>query len=149
MSKREIGKEDVFVAMTFARIMHADQMYGYLPYLAHLIMVVRELDTNTERVVGFLHDIVEDTAVPLMYLDAVFGREVTEAVEAVTRRPDERYLEEYIPRVAQNPLARKVKMADLRSNIWVADHLQPDFQSLVPRYEKALAYLKYNPDMAK
>ena len=72
---------------------------------------------NTERIAGVLHDVVEDSCVTLEDLkQAGFSSEVVDAVDALTRRADERY-EDYLLRCRKNPIARVVKRADLHDNM--------------------------------
>ncbi len=50
--------------------------------------------------------------------DAGFDREVVEAVDCLTKRENERgNYESFIARVSHNPLARRVKLADLEDNL--------------------------------
>lgn len=70
---------------------------------------------DAAEVVGWLHDVVEDTAVTLDDLRADFPEEIVTGVDAMTRRPDEDG-DAYYRRVAAHPLARAVKQADLDDN---------------------------------
>jgi hypothetical protein len=63
-----------------------------------------------------LHDVVEEGGVTLEQLRAAgFADVVVEAVDALTKREGEDY-EAFIRRAALNPIAREVKLADLRDN---------------------------------
>lgn len=66
-------------------------------------------------VVGWLHDVVEDTPVTLEHIAAEFGQVIAAAVDALTRRTGEAS-SAYYGRVAADPLARLVKEADLKDN---------------------------------
>jgi (p)ppGpp synthase/HD superfamily hydrolase len=90
------------------------------PYILHVLRVVMSpvLVENIERTVAALHDVVEDC--PEWTLQRLLEHEcfpirVVAAVDAMTKRLDEPY-EEYIARVAQNEIARRVKLADLYDN---------------------------------
>ena len=92
-----------------------------LPYILHPLRAMSFFvlpEEEEERMVAVMHDLVEDTEVTLAYLQvhAGYSRPVCDAVNALTRRPGESYMQ-YIERVAQNPLATKVKLADLRDNL--------------------------------
>ena len=50
-------------------------------------------------------------------IEEEFGSDVRAAVEALTKRDDEAYLEEFIPRCSQNEIARRVKQADIKDNM--------------------------------
>ena len=82
----------------------------------------RAAETSTDPeapVVGWLHDVVEDTEVDLEELARLgFSATVLAAVDALTRRAGEG--DAYYARVAANPLAKAVKLAD----IW--DNMHPD-----------------------
>jgi len=69
-------------------------------------------------VVGYLHDVVEDTSVTLAELrSAGFHEDVIEGVDAMTKRYNapESYAQ-YLERLAKNPLAVKVKIVDIKHN---------------------------------
>jgi hypothetical protein len=87
------------------------------PYLLHVFRVMLSQQDETARIVAVLHDSLEDTSVTLADLRAAgYSDEICEAVDCLTRRPDEPY-EKMIDRVAANPLARCVKLADLADNM--------------------------------
>ena len=66
--------------------------------------------------VALLHDVVEDSDWTLEDLRKEgLPEEVVQAVGIITKKRNENY-EEYILRVKQNPLARQVKLADLKHN---------------------------------
>lgn len=85
----------------------------------HPLAVMAKMDTDTERIVALAHDLVEDFED--VTLDTLKGLGFTEgmlySIDCITRREDktEGY-EEYINRVKQDSLARKVKIADLEIN---------------------------------
>lgn len=112
-------------------------------YILHPLRVMLAGTTEAERVVGVLHDVVEDTPVSLLNLDEEgFAWEIVEAVRALTHTDDEPY-EEYIDRVAENPLARTVKIADLKDNMARKDGLgRAARERLMGRYTAALAKLE-------
>lgn len=118
------------------------------PYINHPRAVAAMLLVDGHGVhaamAGMLHDIVEDTFVTLADLRAAgYPAEVIDAVDSVTRRPGETYMD-MIRRAAAHPLGRLVKLADNRHNS------NPDRLALLPeadaarlrkRYEKARAVL--------
>ena len=72
-----------------------------------------------------------------------FPAVVLEAVEALTRREGEDY-EAFIRRVAPNPIAREVKLADLRDNSdlsRIADPTERD-RERVRKYQRAIRFLE-------
>jgi (p)ppGpp synthase/HD superfamily hydrolase len=70
------------------------------------------------RMVALLHDVVEDApAWPLDRLAAEgFAPDVLAAIDHLTRREGEAY-EAFVQRAIAHPLARRVKLADLRDNM--------------------------------
>jgi (p)ppGpp synthase/HD superfamily hydrolase len=86
------------------------------PYILHPLRVMLRLNTQEERIVGVLHDVVEDTPWTLEDLRAEgFSEEVLEAIDSVTNREGETY-EAFVLRAGQNPIGRQVKLADLEEN---------------------------------
>lgn len=90
---------------------------GGQPYILHPLRVMLRLETDDERIVAVLHDVVEDTDHTLDSLrERGFSAEVLAALDCVTKREGESY-EHFIGRCEQNPLARRVKLADLEDNL--------------------------------
>lgn len=96
---------------------HAGQKdLGGHPYIGHLLRVSSRFLDERFQVVAILHDIVEDTSVTLGFIETKFGKEIRDAVDAISRRKDESN-RAYIKRVRQNKIARKVKLVDIRDNM--------------------------------
>lgn len=90
--------------------------YG-APYILHPLRVMARVDSETEKIVAILHDVVEDTDWTLDNLRKKgFSAEIIQAIDCVTKREGEAY-EEFVNRSATNPLARRVKIADLEDNM--------------------------------
>lgn len=86
------------------------------PYILHALRVMMMLDTMEERVVGVLHDVVEDTPVTLDDLRREgFSENIVRAVDTLTKRRGETRLEAAV-RASKDPLARQVKLADNTDN---------------------------------
>ena len=85
-------------------------------YIFHPIRVSQMGKTEEERIVGLLHDVVEDTDLTLQDLkDVDFSQEIVEAVDAITKRKGETRVD-YLTRVKANKLARAVKIYDIEDN---------------------------------
>jgi len=97
---------------------HAGQKDRYgVPYILHPNRVMQRLGTTEERTVGILHDVVEDTDWTLKRLrEEGFPESIVAAIDAVSKREGEDY-EAFVRRSAANPLARRVKLADLEDNM--------------------------------
>jgi len=87
------------------------------PYILHPLRMMHRAETDTERIVAVLHDVVEDTAVTADDLRREgFPDEIMGALECVTKRAGETY-DASLARAASNPIARRVKLADLEDNM--------------------------------
>ena len=113
-------KRNASVAQAFALALeaHAGQTdRAGLPYVGHVIRVMMAGRTEAEKIVGALHDVVEDTDRTFQDLaEAGFGEEVLRALRLLTHDPDEPY-EDYIERLSHDPLAVAVKLNDLTDNM--------------------------------
>lgn len=127
---------DLERAIKMAVELHAGQVdKAGQPYILHPIRVMLALDDDTDRIVGVLHDVVEDCGVGCANIFELFGDEVWAALMAVSRDDGESY-ENFIKRAKENPIARRVKIADIK------DNLRPGAEHLKSRYERALSVLE-------
>lgn len=107
---------DVVKAEALAREVHAGAVdKAGAAYIDHPSRVSARLTTPEEKVVGWLHDVVEDTTYTLIDIAHLFGPETADAVDAVTHRKGESW-SDYICRVKSNPIAKAVKISDLIDN---------------------------------
>lgn len=129
-------------AFDIAYAKHRGQLdKGGVKYINHPVYVSSHMHTVEEKVVALLHDVVEDTDTDLGELSE-FGPRVLDALDAITRRPGEDYFD-YILRVKENPIARAVKIEDLRHNMRmdrIPDPTERDF-ARVNKYHTALGIL--------
>ena len=88
---------------------------GGVPYIFHPIHLAEQMDDEITTCVALLHDTVEDTDVTLEQLAREFPREVVDAVSLLTHAEDVEYFD-YVRAIKQNPIAVKVKLADLSHN---------------------------------
>jgi (p)ppGpp synthase/HD superfamily hydrolase len=87
------------------------------PYILHALRVMLRLETEHEQMAGVLHDVVEDTPHTLEDLRRLgYPDAVVEAADCLTRRGDETY-EQFVERAIANPIARRVKLADIEDNM--------------------------------
>ena len=86
------------------------------PYFLHPVVVASQMDNEYETCAALLHDVIEDTNITLGELEKIFPREITEAVSILTHKEGVDYLD-YIREIKRNPIARKVKLADLNHNM--------------------------------
>lgn len=87
-----------------------------LPYAIHPLHLAEQMETEAEVCAALLHDTVEDGGCTLEDLrKAGMPNEVVEAVRCLTRNRQTHYLD-YIVELRGNPIARRVKLADLAHN---------------------------------
>lgn len=130
-------------AATVAARVHAKQLRkDGTPYIAHAIRVAIRCQSKDEKTVALLHDTVEDTDLTLDDLREIgFAEDIIEAVDALSRRPYESYVE-FIERCKLNKLARAVKVADIEDNLEDQSALdQEEAAFLKKRYTNALKKL--------
>ncbi len=112
-------KEQLNRAIEIAITAHGGQLdtHNGRPYIEHPFRVMNAGHTLPEKIVGVLHDVVEDTPWTLEQLrEEGFAPETIDGVDAMTRRDNETY-DEYMQRVQANPLATRVKLNDLTDNM--------------------------------
>lgn len=103
-------------ALRLAYRAHAGQLdRGGVPYIFHPYHLAEQMDDERSICVALLHDVVEDTPVTLEEIQREFPSEIAEAVALLTHDPSTDYFA-YVRRLKANPLARKVKLADLMHN---------------------------------
>ena len=85
-------------------------------YIKHPEKVASFVNSDEEKAVAYLHDVIEDTELTLEDLrEYGFSEEVLEAVDVITKKKGQDY-QTYLNSVKENKLARVVKLADLRHN---------------------------------
>lgn len=87
-------------------------------YIGHPLRVMDMGRTEEEKIVGVLHDVVEDTEWTFAQLAAEgFSQEVIDALQCVTKLSENENYDDFIERVKKNPLATAVKINDLSDNM--------------------------------
>jgi guanosine-3',5'-bis(diphosphate) 3'-pyrophosphohydrolase len=109
------------------------------PYILHPIRVMLSVSTTDEQIAAILHDTVEDTSVTFEQLsEAGFSAEIISAVRALTKLDGESRVDA-ARRAAKHPIARQVKLADVKDNLDISriphltdkDHARLDEYKLV------------------
>jgi len=99
----------------------------------HPLRLMFNVSTPFEKIAAVLHDVVEDTPVTLDDLEKEgFHADVVAAVDALTKRKGESRIEA-ATRAAANPIARVVKLADVKDNMdlgRIAEPTDKDFERL-------------------
>ncbi len=131
-------------AMKIAYNAHYNQFdRAGVPYIYHPIHLAENMDSEIACVVALLHDVVEDTDITMEELEKAFPREVIEILKLLTHDKKVDYME-YIKRIKENEIARKVKIEDILHN---ADETRLDSiteEDIIRRekYKKALEFLR-------
>ena len=87
-------------------------------YIGHPLRVMEMGKTEEEKIVGVLHDVVEDGDWTFEALEAEgFSKEVIAALRCVTKTSENENYDDFIERVKKNPLAVAVKINDLTDNM--------------------------------
>ena len=112
------------------------------PYFLHPVIVASQMSNEYETCTALLHDVIEDTNITLAELEKIFPSEITQAVNILTHKDGVDYLD-YIREIKRNPIARKVKLADLKHNMDItrlgqaqADEIEA-FNKRMKKYELA------------
>ena len=88
-----------------------------MPYVLHPLRLMLNMKTEEEMTVAVLHDVLEDSDTTAQDLRARgLSRDVIAAIQCLTRRGNESY-GDYVQRIKENPMAVKVKLADLEDNM--------------------------------
>ena len=104
-------------ALTISFNAHKKQLdKSGIPYVYHPYELATQMTTEAETCVALLHDVVEDAGITYEELIAEgFGDEIIDAIRLMTHNDGSDYYV-YVRRIKQNPIARVVKLADLRHN---------------------------------
>lgn len=117
---------------------------GGKAYILHPLSVMMRVETDAEKIVAVLHDVIEDTDWTFDNLrEEGFSEEIIEALESVTKTSDEEDYEQFVSRAKMNEIGRKVKIADIRENLDVTrlSELTEKDTARINKYKKALRLL--------
>ena len=125
-----IYTEMTIKAMKIAYNAHLGQVdYNDVPYIFHPYHLAEQMDEEISCTVALLHDVVEDTQVTMTDLEKEFPKEVIDALELLTHKDGADYFD-YVRKIKTNPIATKVKLADLNHNSdqtrCIGSNLSPD-----------------------
>jgi (p)ppGpp synthase/HD superfamily hydrolase len=107
-------------AISLALEIHAGQKdKAGRSYILHPLTLMMQMDTDDERITAVLHDTIEDSAMTIKQLQQRLNLpdHIAEAIDLLSHDKTEMDYNRYVERLRPNPLARKVKLADLRHNM--------------------------------
>jgi (p)ppGpp synthase/HD superfamily hydrolase len=130
-------------AIQLATKLHAGQVdKAGKDYITHPLRVMNSVEGETEKIAAVLHDTLEDTSITFEELENLFGHAVAATVRTLSKLENEDYFD-FINRVKQNPVAVKVKIADIKDNMDLSrlkTITDRDLERL-EKYQKALSLL--------
>ena len=136
--------EKIKLAYAIAYIAHKGQVdKAGVDYINHPLSVSNKCKNEKEKIVGLLHDVVEDTNVTLDDLRLFFDDEIVEAISILTHDPNDDYFV-YLSKIKNNELAKAVKLADLEHNMDLSRLPNPtdsDIKRLENKYKPAYHFL--------
>lgn len=135
------------IALNLSFEAHKDQRdKSGMPYVFHPFHLAEGMRDEDTTIVALLHDVIEDTDTTLDDLKALgFSEAVLDAIALMTHDDEVPYMD-YVAAIKKNPIARAVKLADLRHN---SDMTRLDTVTLrdidrAEKYKKAIALLEEN-----
>jgi (p)ppGpp synthase/HD superfamily hydrolase len=135
---------DIDKAISIATKAHAGQLdKAGQPYILHPLRLMFKFHSNDEMIVAVLHDVVEDSSFTLENLkDYKFSEVVINAIAILTKSNNESY-EDFILRVSNNELARKIKIEDIKDNLDLTrlNKITDNDLVRIEKYHRALKWL--------
>ena len=114
-----------------------------MPYVFHPFHLAEQMKDELTTVAALLHDVVEDTEYTWNDLrKRQIPEEVLSALALLTHNDGTPYLD-YVVRLKKDPIARAVKLADLRHNSDLSrlDRVKDEDLKRVEKYKQAIAIL--------
>ena len=114
-----------------------------MPYVFHPFHLAEGMTDEISCVCALLHDVVEDTSYTLDDLRAMgFPEEVVAVLTLLTHKDGVPYME-YVEKIKENPIAVRVKLADLAHNSDESRLDVVDEYALrrAEKYKQAIAFL--------
>ena len=115
-----------------------------MPYVFHPFHLAEQMVDEPTTVVALLHDLIEDTEYTLADLRQMgFSGEVIAAIALMTHADGVPYME-YVAQIKANPIAKAVKLADLKHNSDLSrlDMVTPKDEARAEKYKTAIALLE-------
>lgn len=115
-----------------------------LPYVFHPFHLAEQMETEETTIIALLHDVIEDSDFTIEDLiNMGFDKTVTDAIALMTHKDGVEYMD-YVSAIKENPLAKTVKLADLKHNSDLTRLDIVDEKALMrkEKYSKAIALLQ-------
>lgn len=126
---------------------HKDQVdKSGLPYVFHPFHLAEQMNDEDTTVVALLHDVIEDTDYTIEDIRSMgFSNNVINALILMTHDKAIPYMD-YVAKIKKDPIARQVKLADLRHNsdLTRLDSFGEKDLNRVKKYKAAMELLENN-----
>lgn len=139
------------VARKICSFYHREQDYGGKSYLYHLEEVVNLLDSYgfpmEYKIIGMLHDILEDTSCPQRLIEESFGADILESVKLISSSPLKSLsrlekLKRVSMSVSYSPLRSEALAVKLCDRIVNTEFSQSNSRSIYRRYVSEYPYFE-------
>ena len=124
---------------------HKDQIdKSGMPYVFHPFHLAEQMADENTTIVALLHDVIEDTEYTLDDLRKFgFAEDVLSAISLMTHADDVPYME-YVEKIKTNPIAKAVKLADLKHNSDMSrlDQITQTDEERAKKYKQAIELLE-------
>ena len=138
------GQSMVNLALSIARQAHEGHIdKAGVDYIEHPIYVASQVKSEKEKAVALLHDVLEDSSVTVEeLLIAGLPETVVTTVQVLTKQTGQNY-QTYLQAVKSNPLACRVKLADLKHNSDLSrlTSITEKDRERLKKYKKAIDFL--------
>ena len=119
-----------------------------LPYVFHPFHLAEQMTDELSTICALLHDVIEDTDITIEDLSKMgFPPRVLEVLRLLTHDPAVPYFD-YVAAISVDPIAKRVKLADLRHNSDLSRMKAEDIDEWAlkrtEKYKKAIAMLTEN-----
>lgn len=115
-----------------------------LPYVYHPFHLAEQMTDEETAIVALLHDVAEDTDLTVDDIQKMgFSEAVCNALRMLTHDEGIPYMD-YVAKVKENPIAKAVKLADLRHNSDLSrlDDVTEEDLERVEKYKAAIELLE-------
>ena len=129
------------LALSIATEAHKGQFdKAGVDYVEHPIYVASQVDSEEEKAVALLHDVIEDS--PFTAEELLLAGLPETVVQILSKKKGQDY-QTYLKTVKSNPLARAVKLADLKHNSDLSrlENITDKDLERLEKYKKAIDYL--------
>lgn len=124
---------------------HKDQVdKSGMPYVYHPFHLAEQMNDENTTIVALLHDVAEDTNITVDDIRKMgFSEEVCVALKLMTHDENVPYMD-YVKKLKDNPIAKAVKLADLKHNsdLTRLDIVDEKVLKRVDKYKMAIGILK-------